>query len=296
MKKGEKLKSMLFSWPVEKLGARATTPPAENADVSAFEGDTEGRIYNRAQRFWRTPRVSVISDTINDTAGDFGKFNHQVTKKIKDQKADIESVFLSNQDSNDDNGTVGTRTLGLARIINDGATLTFGDAQTAIPAAYRTPLAQIYTGTLAALDEATFATILKARFDALGQTYDLVMIAGSSLKAQISLMFGNYKPNLTNYTVIVRTMSQAIDSRKFAGYGPDMYQGDFGNFEIVASRYIQDTKWGYGLNMDYMTMRPAMYCEFTELPYQGGGRSGLVDSILGFEFGDPRGHFKIQAT
>ena len=64
---------MLFSWPLEALGARQITPPAENADVTTFEGDTEARTYNRAQRFWRQPRVSVISDRVNDTAGDFGK-------------------------------------------------------------------------------------------------------------------------------------------------------------------------------------------------------------------------------
>lgn len=296
MKKGEKLKNGLYSWPVEKLGPRAITPPAENADVTAFEGDTEGRLYNRMQRFWRTPRVSEISDAVNDSAGDFGKYNHQIAKRIKDQKADIETVLLSDQDTNDDNGTVGTRTFGLARVINDGGTLTFGDAQTAIPAGYRTPIAQIYTGTLAALDETTFAAILKARFDNLGQTYDLVMFAGSSLKAQISELFGKYKPDKTGYTVIVRTQAEALDSRKFAGYGPDMYEGDFGNFEIVASKYIKDPKWGYGVNMDYVQMRPARFCDHTELPYMGGGRSGLIDSILGFEYGDPRGHFKIAAT
>jgi len=295
MKKGGKLTNMLFSWPVEKLGPRMITPPAENADVTVFEGDVEGRIYNRGQRFWRTPRVSVISDAVNDTAGDFGKYNHQITKQIKNQKADVETVLLSDQDSNDDTGTVGTRTLGLGRIINDG-TLAFGDAQTAVPAGYRTPAAQIYTGLLSALGEDTFVAILKARFDSLGQTNDLVMFAGSSLKAHISELFGKYKPDKANYTVIVRTQAEAIDSRRFAGYGPDMYEGDFGNFEIVASKYIKDQMWGYGVNMDYVQMRPSRYCDHTELPYMGGGRSGLIDSILGYEFGDPRGHFKIAPS
>ena len=295
MAKGDKLQSMLFSWPVEKLGARQTTPPAENADVSAFEGDVESRIYNRAERFWRTPRVSVISEKVNATAGNFGKFSHQVKKKTTDQKRDIEFCLLSSQDSNDDTGVIGSRFLGLARVINDG-TLAWGDNQTIIPSDYRTPTAQIYTGTLATFSEDSFVAIMKSRYDNLGQTTELVLFVGSSLKNQISTYFGKYTPNRTNFTTVVRTEQQAIDSRRFAGYGIDMYEGDYGSFEIVLAPFIEDQKWGYGVNMDYMKMRPLMYCDFSDLPYQGGGLSGLIDSILGFEFGDPRGHFKIAAT
>jgi hypothetical protein len=295
MKKGDRLVAMFFSWPVEKMGNRLTTPPAENADVAAFEGDVETRIYNRAERFWRTPRVSVISERVNKTAGDFGKIAHQVTKKVKDQKRDIEFVLLSSQDSNDDTGAVGSRFLGLARVINDG-TLTFSDPQTAIPTDYRTPTAQIYTGTLVNFTEDNFLAIMKSRYDNLGQTTELLLFVGSSLKNQISTYFGKYTPNRTNFTTVVRTEQQAIDSRRFAAYGIDMYEGDFGSFEIVLTPFIEDQKWGYGVNMDYLSMRPLMYCDVTELPYQGGGESRLIDSILGYEFGDPRGHFKIAAT
>src|SRR5262252_1193481 len=295
MAKSDRLQSMLFSWPVESLGARQTTPPAENADVSAFEGDVEQRIYNRAERFWRTPRVSVISDKVNNTAGDFGKFAHQVKKKTTDQKRDVEFCMLSSQDSNDDTGAVGSRFLGIARVVNDG-TLAFGDPQTAIPAAYRTPTAQIYTGALTSFTEDNFVSIMKSRYDNLGQTTELLLFVGSSLKNQISTYFGKYTPNRANFTTVVRTEQEAISSRKFAAYGIDMYEGDYGAFEIVLAPFIEDQKWGYGLNMDYMKMRPLMYCDFSELPYQGGGLSGLIDSILGYEFGDPRGHFKIAAT
>jgi hypothetical protein len=296
MAKGDKLKSMLYSWTAENFDGRKTIPPAENADVSAFEGDSQTRLYNRGERFWRTPRVSVIADRVNDSAGDFGKYNHEIKKFIEEQKRDVEFCLLSDQDSNDDTGAVGARFLGLGRVINDGVILTFGDAQTAIPAGMRTPLAQIYTGTVATMDEATFIAILKARYDSLGATSDLVLFVGSALKAQMSAYFGRYVPNKTNYTVIVRTTAEAIDSRKYAGYGIDYYEGDFGGFEIVLAPFIADQNRGYGLNMNSMRLRPLMYCDHTTLPYQGGGSSGLIDSILGYEFGDPRGHFAIRGT
>jgi len=295
IKKGNRLTNMLFSWTLTDMNGRKTTPPPENADVTAFESDQQNRVYNRGERFWRTPRVSVIADKVNDSAGNFGKYNEQVKKKIEEQKRDVEFCLLSDQDSNDDNGTVGSRFLGLGRVINDG-TLAFGDAQTAIPAAYRTPAAQIYTGAIDALDESVFVGIMKSRYDLLGQTTELVLFAGSGLKAHISEFFGKYVPNKANYTVVVRTQAEAIDSRKFAAYGVDVYEGDFGTFEIVLCPFIADQYRGYGVNMDYVQMRQVMYCDHTELPYLGGGYSGLIDSILGWEFGDPRGHFKIAAT
>lgn len=292
--KGEKLKSMLFSWPAENLDGRKTVPPPENADVSVFEGDAQTRLYNRGERFWRTPRVSVIADRVNDSAGQFGKYNHEIKKFIAEQKRDIEFCILSDQDSNDDTGAVGARFLGLGRVINDG-TLAFADAQTAIPAGMRTPAAQIFTGAIGTLDEAAFIALMKTRYDALGQQAEQLLFAGSGLKAQISAFFGRYVPNKTNYTVIVRTMSEAIDSRKYAGYGIDVYEGDFGTFEIVLTPFIADQYRGYGMAMDGVRLRPLMYCDHVELPYMGGGYSGLVDSILGYEFGDPRMHFKIAA-
>jgi hypothetical protein len=292
--KGEKLKSMLYSWTAENMDGRKTTPPAENADVTAYEGDAQSRLYNRGERFWRTPRVSVIADRVNDSAGDFGKYTHEIKKFIGDQKRDIEFCILSDQDSNDDNGTVGARFLGLGRVINDG-TLAFADAQTAIPAGMRTPAAQIFTGAIATLDEAAFIALMKSRYDALGQQAEQLLFVGSALKAQISGYFGRYVPNKTNYTVIVRTQAEAIDSRKYAGYGIDVYEGDFGTFEIVLTPWIADQYRGYGMAMDGVRLRPLMYCDHTELPYMGGGYSGLIDSILGYEFGDPRMHFKIAA-
>jgi hypothetical protein len=297
MRKGEKLKDMLFSWPVETMGQRHITPPPENADVGAFETDKEFRLYNRAQEFWRTPRVSKIAEKVTDPAGRFGKYNHQLTKKTKEQKRDIETVTASAQVSAEDDGHVGSRMLGLFHAINDGSLAnSFTDNQTIIPPNLRTPTAQIYTGALSALTEANFIDILKSRFDALGMTTELVLFAGSSLKRQISDTFGKYMPDKPGFTVVVRTQTEAIDSRKYAGYGIDLYEGDFGTFEIALVSFMPDAKWGLGLNMEYMQLRPLMFCDHDYLPYQGGGISGLIDSILGYEFGDPRAHFAIRAT
>jgi len=180
-------------------------------------------------------------------------------------------------------------------VINDG-TVAFTDNQTIIPTTYRTPTAQIFSDVLTNFTEDSFVAIMKSRFDNLGQTTELLLFVGSSLKNQISTYFGKYTPNRTSFTTVIKTEQEAISSRRFAGYGIDLYEGDYGSFEIVLTPFMESQKYGLGVNMDYLVMRPLMYCDVSPLPYMGGGMSGLVDSILGYEFGDPRGHFKIAAT
>lgn len=298
MRKGERLKAMLFSWPVERLGVRRSGGIPENKDVDAFEGDTRARLYGRAERFWRTPRVTVIAQKVNDAAGvhQEGEYNKQVTKKTKDQKRDIEWETVSDQESFADDGVTGDKFRGLGRVINDG-TLAFSDTPTAIPATFRTPTGQIYTGTKANFDEAQMNLLMQKRFDLLGATSEFTLFAASGLKSWISTNFGKYVPNKTGYTVAVRTQTgPPIDAQKLIASGIDVYEGDFGTFSIELASFMPTDLRGYGLDMEQLQMRPLMYCDLSPLPYQGGGLSGLIDSILGYEYGDPRAHFKIAPS
>lgn len=300
LSKGAKLKNMLFSWQLDKMGQRRAGGVPDNKDVDAFEDDQRTRTYGRGERFWRTPRVGIIAEKVNDVAGVTSEYNRQITKKTKEQARDIEAELVSDQESYEDDGVTGDKFRGLGRFINDGS-LAFTDTATAIPAAYRTPSNQIYTGALAALDEITFNAVLQARYDNTGATSEMSMFCGSALKTQISQNLGRYVPNKTNYTVAIRTMSAAIDAKKFFGFGIDVYEGDYGTFDITLDPWMPldslgRTSRGYVLDMSDVQLRPFMYAEHTELPYMGGGRSGLIDSILGPEWGSPLQHIKIAPT
>lgn len=309
MKKGEKLKNMLFSWQVDKYGNRRAGGVPDNKDVDAFEDDRRTRLYGRGERFWRTPRVGVIAEKVNEVAGVSSEYNRQVTKKTKEQARDIEAELVSDQESQDDDGVNGAKFRGAGRFVNDavsvgagGAALTFTDTPTAIPTDYRTPTNQIYVGSLAAFDETQALAMMQARYDAQGGSPELSMFAGSALKSQISVNFGKYVPNKSNYTVAVRTIAAAIDAKKFYGYGIDIYEGDFGTFDITlepfmcttSSPFVAAPRKGYLLAMDQVELRPFMYCDHTELPYLGGGISGLIDSILGPVWGNPLAHSKVD--
>jgi hypothetical protein len=286
------------------MGGRLPAGVPENQDVQGFEGDKAQKLYNRAQMFRRTPRVTIKAEKINTNSNPGLRYDGQVTKKIAEQKRDIEYRILSYKDSAQDNGVVGDEFKGLGKVIDDG-TLTDDDTVTAIPAAYKTPTAQIYNGTVAAFTELTLRDMAKSRFDLLGQTSEFTLIVGSSLKAQISDNFGNYVADRATFTVSARTEKNLFDMKKFTMSTIELIESEFGTFAILMSSWIGsdgtasgsvNTKTGYGLDMEALFLRPLAYCDHTELEPRGGGRSGFIDSILGYEYGDPRMHIKILAT
>lgn len=298
LKKGDKLKALEFSYGIETMGERRTDPIPENMDVDSFEGDSQRKLWQRAQKFWRTPRVSTEMERIVDNPDETkGRYKKQVTKKTSEQKRDIETVMLSDQDSQEDRGIKGAgyAMMGAGRFINDG-TLAFGDQLTAIPADLRTPAAQIYTGLLDDYDEDDLKAQLKSIADNTGNINEFTLFAGSTLKQHISESFGNYRPNKDGYTVVVRTQTQAIDKRKFMASVVDIYEGEFGIFDVEWAQYLPSPKRGYLMDMDNASMRPGFYLDHTELTYQGGGRSGLIESILSWEGGHPQSHGKISPS
>jgi len=307
LRKSEQLNSMEFKWPIEKMGNRMLTPPPENQDVKVFEGaDQQKLLWQRAQEFRRTPRVSKISEKVDRNVDlTKGKYDKLVTKKIKEIKRDMEMIALSTQDSAEDDGTVGSRAMGTGRFINAGE-LTFGDQLTAVPVEYRTPSAQVYTDVLANLTEDTLKTMLKSVFDNLGVTGEFSLFAGSTLKGWISDTMGNYRKEREGYGLVVRTDTQSIDRKKVVSATVDIYESEFGTFDIEISQFIGwdggaahniNPYMGYGVDLEQeWEMRPLFWCEHTEFEYRGGGRSGLVESILSWKGGDPRKAMKIAPS
>src|SRR5712691_4022327 len=165
IRKGENLKNVkLYSWAIEKMDGRSVVGIPENKDVTAFESDQQWQLYNRTQKFWRTPHVTREANNINVAPADFGKMVKQIDKKTEEQHRDVETRLLDDGDSRDDDGITGRQFFGMGRVINDttsvgssGAALTFGDSQTSIAGIaggqFLTPSAQIYVGNL--VDTAT---------------------------------------------------------------------------------------------------------------------------------------------
>lgn len=320
MKRGENLRNVtIYSWPVEKFDGRMVEGIPENKDVDAFESNKQKRLYNRSQKFWRRPHVTVEANTVNVAPADFGKMNKEIKNKTREQQRDVETRLLADNNSRDDDGTIGREFMGAGHVVNDGTSvgsfgsaLTFDDTQTAIDPEYRTPTAQIYTGYLTSisasdgsispiLDEEVFLNMVQNRFDAVGMTTELAMFCDSLLKRHISRYFGKYKANVRGYTTVVRTPDQAVESKSFAMYGVDLLETDFGPIDINLVNFMPRRSdgtlsgRGYLFDMDSIRLRPSgLWMTYMDLEDKGAGPRGLIQSILGWEYGDPRGHCKID--
>src|ERR1041384_2651875 len=323
IKRGEKLKNVdLFSWEVEKYTDNYDTVGVpENKDVDQFEGNKQYQLYNRSMKYWGKPHVTTESNDINVTPADFGKMRKEITNKTIEAKRKIEKRIASDNDSKTDDGvSQGREFMGLGRIINDttsvgssGAALPFTDTQTAINSLFRTPTAQIYVGALtdvngsgdvtATFDDATFIGMLKSRFDNVGQMNELVCYCDSVLKQHFSqYISGRYAANVRGFTAIARTPQQAISQKEYALYGADILQTDFGNIQIKLMSFMPRRAddgtvagRGYFLDMTKIMLRPSgLWLTYMPLEDKGAGPRGLIQSILGFQYGDPRGHMKVD--
>lgn len=315
---GEDLHNVkLFSWALEGFDGRMVTGIPENKDADSFETDKQDQLYGRSQKFWRNPHVTVEANTINRAPADFGKYSGQVLKKTKEQKRDIELRLGSDLDSRDDDGLTGREFMGLGRFVNDavsvgvaGAALTFGDSQTAVPAAFRTPTAQIYVGALyvtssgvvsdLTFNEETLNGMLQNRFDALGMTNELSCFCDAAFKRHLDRII-QYKKTLTNYVPVGRMPLEPLTGRKWTTTGADLIETVFGLVDVNVLSWLPRTSTGalsgraYFLDMTLMAMRKSgLYLTHTQLEDKGAGPRGLIQSILGPQYGDPRAHLKVD--
>lgn len=313
LKAGKRPEAGLFAQALDKMGKRRKGGVPERQDIKGFEGDKTIKLYARTERFQRTPSVSVEAEELNRTAGlDANKaYNGQVTKKIKENKRDIDYWLLSDQESQEDDGITGQLLRGLGMHINDGSkgaatstrldssgvpTLTFTDTQTTPPTTVRTPAAQIYAGALADFDEVAVNAIMQNRWSYAGNMTDFTFWVGSALKGQISTNWGRYQADKLGYQPIVRTAIADIDKRKLVTSGIDVYEGDYGNMTVELEPWMPTTGRGYGCEMDRFEKRVLFLARHSEFENKGGGRRGLIDSLLGAWWDDPRACFKVAPS
>lgn len=322
IRRGEQLKNVdLFSWEVEKFTDNYDTVGVpENKDVDQFEGNKQYLLYNRSMKFWGKPHVTMESNDINVTPADFGKMRKEIVNKTVEQKRKIEKRIASDNDSKTDDGvSQGREFMGLGRIVNDGtsvgsanAALPWGDAPVTPNALFRTPTAQIYVGALtdvngsgevtAVFDDDTLIGMLQNRFDNVGQMNELICYCDSVLKRHFSkFLSGRYEENVRGYTAVARTPQEAITSKEYALFGADILKTDFGTIQVKLMSFMPRRPdgtvagRGYFLDMTKINLRPSgLWQTYMPLEDKGAGPRGLIQSVLGFQYGDPRGHMKVD--
>jgi len=296
--KGKDLVNTTRRWQADAYAAPQTDGVIDGADVSEYEDAAANReeLEGRVQRLWRTPKTSTMT-RVTDVAGQ-GKaqeFAKAIVKKTAELKRDCECVLGSDNESQDDSGSVPYKTRGLGKWIQATA-----QSHEPVPSAFRTPSASIDTTALASLTPALVNTVMQSQADQTGSEMTYALVCGTSLKKTFTNMVG-YVATVSNYTAITRT-ERGTETAWTNNI--QSFTGDFGTYDLILSRWLNynnttkvaDARRGYALDSDMLSLDFNQPWRFQELPDLGGGRRGLIDVIMMLCVKNPLGLAKFAAT
>ncbi|WP_313199924.1 DUF5309 family protein [Rhizobium sp.] len=205
-------------WLRDELAAvNKDNAAAEGADAGDATLVTPTRLSNQTQIFTKTVQVS---DTFSatDTAGTKDELARQLMKAGKEIKRDQEAAFLSANPS----VATGARKLGGAEAWiktnalhgANGATIGYSGGV----------VGAVTAGTGRAFSESMLVSALQSAYQAGGSV--TTIIAPPTLKAKIGTFTGG------------ATKQAIADGKKTVYAGVDVYDGDFGRYDVVASRFM----------------------------------------------------------
>lgn len=299
VKKGKEPGNTLIEWQVDKYDDTKLDGIVDGTDVTNFENAAKdrARLKNVIQIFRRTAKVSRLSEEVSNVAGAReGEMARSIAKKLVEIKRDQEAAFLSDNNSQTDNGAVPYLTRGMGKWI-----VTSDSDQYAVPTAYLPGSTQVNTTATASLDEDTdLQGILTAIFDATGMIGDYKAIVGSVLRRRITSMTRTGQYGSTNVASKVRMFSGEIDSTKIQ-QSTTIFEGDFGTIEVAPSSFIgrsattntTDSDRGYILDMDKIDVCYGKLPKVEKLPDLGGGPRSLIEAYAALRVYNPIGLGKL---
>lgn len=205
-------------WLRDELAAvNKDNAAAEGADAADATLITPTRLSNQTQIFTKTVAVSNTFEATN-TAGGKSEIAKQIMKAGKELKRDQEAAFLSANPS----VATGARKLGGAEAwIRSNALHGTGGATAGFSGGV---VGAVTAGTARAFTEAMLITGLQNAYIAGGNV--TTIMASPILKAKIGTFTGG------------ATKQAVADGKKTLNVGVDIYNGDFGRQDVVASRFM----------------------------------------------------------
>jgi hypothetical protein len=283
----KKASSTFVEWTVDSLAAPSTAGISEGADVTAFTDQFAGRakLGNRVQKFRRDYMVSDMQEAV-DSVGP-AKIAQAEAKAIRELKRDIEATLASANTQATENGAGTANALGgLGDWIQNAA----GSAN--VPAAFQTPATSIVDAG-ATLSEQEFNGLITSIFGVTGSTNNLMLIADTTLRGDIS-DFARVSSGSDN----VRSVNYDGGSGEIK-LSVDLYQSDHGIVSIVNGNpdcmptQVTAGMMGYLVNPEYYGVHELIPMGSTRLPNLGGGERGFVDCALTLGVYHPGAHGKI---
>lgn len=286
-------------WQVDSLLPVSIGGTLEGQDIQQFSDQvaTRARIGNYIQNFARSWAVSRNQEA-SIPAGVSDEVSNSKMKAMREIKRDIEASIGSDNDRQQDNGSVPYKTRALGKWIS---TTPGSD----IPTAFRTPSNNIDATATASLSESTFNGVFKSIFTQVGNRRGYTLFAGPSLKAAIS----NFQ-RATGSTGTTKTymVTQDADAHRI-DLNVTIYEGDFNSVTIIPDLFNgladgaapstttnQQLARGYVVDTELVGLGYMFGIESQELPDFGGGRNGFIRTSICLMVKNPLGLGKFAAT
>lgn len=280
VKKGPRPENSLFEWPADAYDAAATTSTIDGTAVTDSEyqnpATNRARLQGRVHYRRRVPAVSTLAETLSNVAGVGinAEYRVAVKKKLIELKRDMEKICLGDQDSDADDGSSnGYITRGLGKWIQTSA-----QSDLPVPAAFRTPTGSIETSATASLTEGDVQDLLQSIYEQTGTPKTYTLICHPALKRRFTDFMSIVAPGTNN--VALRRYNQDATANKIEWH-VEIFEGDFGTVSLVSDLFMPESGRGYVLDMDLLEIRSLKAPGHQELPIDGSGRRGIIDTIFG---------------
>ncbi len=290
--------SIIGTYAAKVMGDLLPGGVADGRDVSVHNSNPpREQISFRPEFYRRSPMVGVLAQGDN-IAGISSEWDEAYGDQMILHKRDIEKEMLSEQVSSAANGAEGgSTTRGIGEWIKATA-----QAELPVPAGARTPSGQIYTGAIGdgfatGITEIVAKGLLQSRWDATGDSGQVTGFLGTYIKNRFA-DFKEYKPNISNTTVIVRTNAESYTVGSLRNASVDVYNSEWGSYALIPVNtvFLPDGYTGYFLDMAQVEIRSRFWMREKPLPDLGGGPRTLIESFIALIPGDLRSHIKIDAT
>jgi hypothetical protein len=291
----------LQEWQVDNLANVDFSGVIEGQDVQAYNNESVNRavIGNYVQKFRRPWMVSDLQEASNP-AGISSEVAQSKSKAMREIKRSIESAIGSDNEMQQDNGSIPYLFRGLGKWIQATA-----QSINPVPAIALTPSASIDTTATGSLTESAFNDVFQSIFQVNGGRRSYTLFAGPSLKRAISnFQRATGAAGTTKTYQVTQDANEnkiTLDVTMYEGdfhtvtVVPDMFNGVTTGSAITAPTAAQKAR-GYVIDPSLVGISYMIGMQSVENPNLGGGRRGFVNSALTLVVKNPKGLGKFAAS
>jgi len=291
-------------WQMDTLSAPYFPGKLEGQDFAVYQNKAanRGRVGNFVQTFARTWMVSRLAEAA-DVAGVSNEVANAKVKAAREAKRDIESAVGSDNEMQQDNGTVPYLLRGLGKWIQATA-----QSLNPVPSSYLTPSGSIDTTATGSLTENTFNGVFQSIYEVNGGKRNYLLFAGPNLKRAISKF--QRATGSSGTTQTYQVIQQAKDHE--ISLNVEIYDGDFHRVTVIPDLFNglvtaaneqgvfaptnQSRARGYVIDPELVGIGYYIGMQSEEFPDQGGGRRGAVESTLTLMVKNPKGLGKFAGS